>query len=433
MKHLFLLLFITICFSRAFPQVNSIIELQKVNGYGPQGTVSYGLTERENSAFKALYPVPINIPETWKEIREYYYVLNEKQLIFQSYIEGKINKEDLSELFKKRNYPLTDTLNLSRTSLNCGISFAVGKEIESDTYSYIIDRNHNKDFGDDVIKKLPSQHNLFGLENFYTDVNFQYLIKGIIYEEDILLSLTVSDDNNVYVSIPQYYLANVALNGNSYFICKNLGSTAVYVIPALPYFNPIKPDKRLLTGQFFIMDDTQFTIKNILLDGKYIEIEGPIALKNSFVASSVSNNKDKVSAQTGYKAPQISGINVLDGTKYGLDSITDGRYIYLYFWSTTCTPCIQDLKNLTAIANKYKDKIQLIGLCDVRSDLYKILVENGVTWPTLNLKKSAIKQTDYNIYKYPTSYLLGKNYVVEKMDLKSEELILFLESKSTAL
>lgn len=428
MKYLFLLFHILTSLNYAFSQINSIVELHKINGYGPQGTTFHSLSEREKSEFAALYPVAINIPETWKDIKVYYYVLNEKQLLFQSYVQGIFDKNTLAELFKKRKYSLTDTLNLSRTSLFCGISFAVGKDKESEDYYYIIDSDHNNDFGDNVIKNLASQNNLFGVETLGEQINFQYFHEGKIFEEAILLSLSVSDDNYVYVSIPQYYLANLSLNGKSYFMCKNLGSTAVYVIPALPYFNPIKADKRLLKGQYFTMDDLQFSIKNIILDGKYVEIDGPVALKGAAICTEGAGANDKVSAQTGYKAPQISGVNVLDGTEWSLDRIKDERYLYLYFWSTTCAPCIQDLKNLTSIADKYKDKVQFVGICDVRSDLNKILLNNQVTWPNLILQQSSIKSTDYNIYKYPTSFLLNKDHIVEKLDLRSAELRAFLES-----
>ena len=201
----------------------------------------------------------------------------------------------------------------------------------------------------------------------------------------------------------------------------------MYVVPALPYFGPIKADKRLLVGQYFTIDGIQFMIVNVLLDGKFIEVEGPVTLKDGAITSMAPTSTEKISAQTGFTAPQISGTNVLNGAKLSLDSINDGRYIYLYFWSTTCAPCIQDLKNLTSIANEYEDKIQFIGICDVRSDLDKILSSHNVTWPTLILQKSSIKSSDYDIYKYPTSFLLNKNHVIERMDLRSEELRRFLE------
>jgi len=430
-KAILVLFFLSMVPDRVLPQVRSFLELQKIDGYGPQGTTFHSLNERKNSEFRDLYPAPAHIPENWNETREYYYVFNEKQLIFQSYIEGKINKNTLSELFSKRKYLLQDTLKLSRTSITCGISFIVGKEKDSGLYQYILDRNQNNDFGDEVSKKLSSQDNLFGGDVVGENISYQYFDKNQIIQDEIKLSLSISTDNYVFVSIPQYYLANISLNGKSYFICKNLGSTGVYVVSALPYFGPIKADKRLLVGQYFTIDSIQFRIVNVLLDGKFIEVEGPVTLKDGAITSMVPTSSEKISAQTGFKAPQISGTNVLDGAKLSLDNINDGRYIYLYFWSTTCAPCIQDLKNLTSIANQYKDKIQFIGICDVRSDLDKILSSHNVTWPTLILQKSSIKSADYDIYKYPTSFLLNKNRIVERMDLRSEELRRFLESDMT--
>lgn len=193
MKYIFLLFLNLMSVNQAISHVTSIIELHKVNEYGSQGTTFYSIAELEKSEFRDIYPKVANAPENWRDIQEYYYVLNEQQLLFQSYVAGKLDKKELSDQFEKRKYLLQDTLGLSRCEIITGISYIIGKEKDSDTYYYIIDRNNNNDFGDDVIKKLNSQNNLFGSNIIGKKIRYQYYNENKSQEDEILMSLSISN------------------------------------------------------------------------------------------------------------------------------------------------------------------------------------------------------------------------------------------------
>lgn len=109
-----------------------------------------------------------------------------------------------------------------------------------------------------------------------------------------------------------------------------------------------------------------------------------------------------------------------------LDSVDKDKLIFIYFWSTTCGPCLQDLPNLTRIANNYKDKVEFVGICDVRTDLNAVLNKHNINWRMIKLQDAETDVNKYNIYKYPSSYLLNSERVIQRVDMRSAQLEVFI-------
>ncbi|MBD1421211.1 TlpA family protein disulfide reductase [Sphingobacterium chuzhouense] len=423
MKKIVLLIYTIFNLTLLFSQEKTIIELQKIDGYGPHGKTSFGISEKRDSERRELYPSAKNIPENWNDVREYYYELNPKQLIYQSAHLLDTMSSSLAKLLETEDIDLKDSVNYAEEPLACGINIVIGRD--SLGMHYIIDRNQNNDFGDDVVRPVVGRNTSSSVPNNPDYVFYQYWYDGKVHNDTLIISVS-EINNNVFFSFPQFYLSTFKYKNNTYYFCKNIGNRGAFVVPAIPYFSALPPEKRVLKGQYFNLGEDTFKLSRILYDGKFIEIEGTAMLTDTIKTVKENCNIHQASDQAGFLAPAISGRDVLNGDMWTLDSVDKDKLIFIYFWSTTCGPCLQDLPNLTRIANKYKDKVEFVGICDVRTDLDAVLNKHNINWTMIKLQDAETEVNKYNIYKYPSSYLLNSERFIQRVDMRSAQLEEFI-------
>src|SRR5271166_2653743 len=72
----------------------------------------------------------------------------------------------------------------------------------------------------------------------------------------------------------------------------------------------------------------------------------------------------------------------LDGKDLSLES-SKGKVILLNFWATWCGPCRAEIPSLIQLQDRYKDRLQIIGLADDDDqDTVKQVVDSeGINFP----------------------------------------------------
>jgi len=106
----------------------------------------------------------------------------------------------------------------------------------------------------------------------------------------------------------------------------------------------------------------------------------------------------------------------LDGKPVTL-SDSHGKVILLNFWATWCGPCRAEIPDLVELQNKYKDRLQILGLVvdDDDADAIKDFVEKfGINYPVA-IASDAIRFQYGGIAALPTSFVLdAEGRIVQK-------------------
>src|SRR5580698_1348853 len=72
----------------------------------------------------------------------------------------------------------------------------------------------------------------------------------------------------------------------------------------------------------------------------------------------------------------------LDGKPLTLAAL-EGKVVLLNFWATWCGPCRAEIPDLVALQDRYKDRLQIIGLNvdDEEADIKQYVEETGINYP----------------------------------------------------
>jgi len=106
----------------------------------------------------------------------------------------------------------------------------------------------------------------------------------------------------------------------------------------------------------------------------------------------------------------------LDGKDLNLES-SKGRVVLLNFWATWCGPCREEIPGLIALQDRYKERLQIIGLVvddDDEKAIRSVMETEGINYPVA----LSDGQTRYNyggIAALPTVFLINtEGRVVQK-------------------
>jgi thiol-disulfide isomerase/thioredoxin len=110
-------------------------------------------------------------------------------------------------------------------------------------------------------------------------------------------------------------------------------------------------------------------------------------------------------------------VNDLDGN-FVSTAAWHGKVVMLNFWATWCPPCREEIPELIALANRYKDGLQIIGVSmddDATPEEVKAFAHHaGITYPIVMGSRNIAPEYG-GVPALPTSFILSPDgHVVQK-------------------
>lgn len=133
---------------------------------------------------------------------------------------------------------------------------------------------------------------------------------------------------------------------------------------------------------------------------------------DSLIKKFQENNKKKLVA--GDKAPDFS-VTDINGNLFSLQGLK-GKVVVINCWFIACHPCVQEIPEISAIAEKYKEKnVVFIGLTpDGKTEVEVFLKTHEFKYNIVPESKETIKK--FNVFIYPTNIVIGKNSKIAYSD-----------------
>jgi thiol-disulfide isomerase/thioredoxin len=113
-------------------------------------------------------------------------------------------------------------------------------------------------------------------------------------------------------------------------------------------------------------------------------------------------------------APEFK-LTALDGKPLTIAAL-QGKVVFLNFWATWCGPCRAEIPDLIALQDRYKGRLQIIGLNvdDEEADIQQYVAETGINYPVA-MTSNDVRIQFGGIPALPTSFVLDtEGRVVQK-------------------
>jgi thiol-disulfide isomerase/thioredoxin len=139
-----------------------------------------------------------------------------------------------------------------------------------------------------------------------------------------------------------------------------------------------------------------------------------IAAASSFAQQDQDNESVIRFVRNPDPAPDFK-LTALDGKPITLATL-QGKVVLLNFWATWCGPCRAEIPDLVALQERYKGRLQIIGLNvdDEEADIQKYVEETGINYPVA-MTSNDVRIQFGGIPALPTSFLLDtEGRVVQK-------------------
>lgn len=127
---------------------------------------------------------------------------------------------------------------------------------------------------------------------------------------------------------------------------------------------------------------------------------------NLSVATSVVNQEQAVQKATKVQTAPAFSLEDLSGTTISLADYQGVKPVILDFWATWCPNCQRDMPRLNVYYEKYKDKVEVIGinLQENKSLVAKFVEQKGLTFPIV-LDPASIASRSYGV-RYTNYHVL---------------------------
>lgn len=355
-----------------------------------------------------------------------------------------VNESCMAEFKTKIKFPQnqfipTDTAYAEITKKSTGIASLID-QVHLLIYNYksykpIIYASSTFDFSnensfqlnDKNILKIPFKTNEGTIITYYLkmDTTKSYIEPtGKIPSSDckpIDLKYTISLQND-FAKVGDWKNLSIALydaNQNSIFNEKGVDQLFVG-LPGERFFLLGFQENQTITG-CFIKDEIIIGVGEKKFEISVIDRTG-----NYIIIKPCDKNKTPTIVQ--FDALPNLTVQLADGDSLNLRKLIDKKkYLYVEIWTKSCPGCIQQLSKMDLIGEKYKSKLNIVGLYD-KGDVHE-LKELINKYNIKNKQALTSKEINYNFSQdgYPYGLFFSKEGKLISSDMDLKKLIEFLD------
>ena len=362
----------------------------------------------------AIYPKLEGIPDSLHNIKKYFYPLDDVQAIFQAYKAGLIEKDIIFNYLRKN---LNDTILCTPDYVKTFVVIITGISKKGQKY-YLFDSNNNYNLSDEPLFKMtqriaPNQPHI---------VLFEKFINGKIESDSTWIAFYSYNKTDVlWMKFCEKTLTSFTFDSVRY----NL-------IAYLEYGREIKYTDNVI----FELSDSIHDKKQVFEYNQYAHLSDLYYLVScSTDGRTISFNLDTNALEKGSTQINMPPIPFRTATLKG-DTVSfpkdfKGKYVLLDFWSTSCPPCIEDIRNI--YKDLYKkfggEKFEIIGIADdPKNKVERFVTQNMITWTMIPAPKSYIQKL-YRNSAYPALFLIDPDGIIisKGQDISHERINAVLE------
>lgn len=407
------------------------IKTERVKGYGPfERSASFVQPLPEDNPWLKSIPDYKGIPDNL----EYLMFATEQtdflQYTYQSYYKNQISNEVFESCKDSWNWnPSSSDYTKDLIKVNIGVVAGY------DSFGELkikVDKNNNYDFSDDEYFTLPKKvagQNFWGrytdltpfeveYENFM-DGNIQKLKTWIYIDYSEPMYYSKKEKYNpiiLYLGFTEHHLGEFTINGINYKIAIKSDRATYRMNSKIKLwrdnddFESNLSQAEIAVNGFLQIEDQYYRFASVKTDGSEI-----ILIKDRTILERGGN-------QVGLKAINFVS-KTLAGNTLELDRLK-GKYVYLDFWGTWCSPCREEIPILKSIYSEYQNEnFTLIGIANENFEALQDFVnKQEINWEQILQSEDKSIIADYGVTGYPTTFFIDPDGKIISKNIRAVEL-----------
>ena len=119
-----------------------------------------------------------------------------------------------------------------------------------------------------------------------------------------------------------------------------------------------------------------------------------------------ASKRERLKGLESGEAPALDVSNWINSPVTTLGALK-GKIVVLDFWATWCGPCIAGIPHTNELAEKFKDKVVIVGVCHPQGgeNMEKMVKDKGIKYPVC-LDTNGKTAKSYGVDGFPDYYII---------------------------